>query len=98
MFSALFESAFSDNLIKRLAVPSGLSNLAIKPWTIFTYMFLHKDFFHILFNMLMLYFGGMLFVQFIGERKILKTYIWGGIFGSVFYILAFNTFRHLKCL
>lgn len=92
LFSALFESAFSDNLINWLAVPSGLGNLAIKPWTIFTYMFLHKDFFHILFNMLMLYFGGMLFVQFIGERKILKTYIWGGIFGSVFYILAFNTF------
>ena len=92
LFSALFTSDFANTIISWLAVPSGLDNLTIKPWTIFTYMFLHKDFFHILFNMLMLYFGGILFMQFIGEKKILQTYILGGIFGAIFYILAFNTF------
>ncbi len=98
LFSALFESSFSNDLINWLAVPSGFNNLVVKPWTIFTYMFLHKDFFHILLNMLMLYFGGILFVQYIGERKIIKTYIWGGIFGAIFYILAFNTFPAFQML
>ncbi len=92
LFSALFKSGFSNELINWLAVPSGLDNLVSKPWTIFTYMFLHKDFFHILFNMLMLYFGGMMFIQFIGEKKLIQTYIWGGIFGAIFYISAFNLF------
>ena len=74
------------------AVPSNPESLLQKPWTIFTYMFLHEDFMHILFNMIMLYFGGSLFQQFLGGKKLLTTYILGGIAGAAVYILAFNYF------
>lgn len=75
-----------------LAVPSALSSLVIKPWTIATYMFLHLDFWHLLSNMLWLYFLGQIFVQFIGERKLLTVYIAGGLAGAFLYILFFNLF------
>ncbi len=92
LLSSLYQSMFAENLLSWLAVPSSIDRLITRPWTLFTYMFLHKDFFHILFNMLMLFFGGTLFMQFLGEKKILQTYILGGIFGAIFYIAAFNIF------
>lgn len=75
-----------------LAVPSGIEALLMKPWTVFTYMFLHENFLHILFNMIMFYFGGTLFMQYLGGKKLLHTYIVGGLAGAIFYILAFNIF------
>ena len=81
-----------SKVITWFAVPSSLQALAFKPWTIFTYMFLHENFFHILFNMFVLYFGGTIFSQFLDSPKLVNTYILGGIAGAVFFILAFNIF------
>jgi membrane associated rhomboid family serine protease len=92
LFSFLFQLDISTAVIDWLALPSGIDKLISRPWTFFTYMFLHKDFFHIFFNILMLYFGGFLFTQHIGSKKLLPTYIWGGIWGGIFYVLAFNFF------
>ncbi|HRH03358.1 MAG TPA: rhomboid family intramembrane serine protease [Bacteroidia bacterium] len=81
------------NLIKWLAVPADLKVLLFhKPWTLLTYMFLHEGFFHILSNMIMLYFGGQLFIEYLGEKKFTSTYFLGGIAGAVLYILVFNIF------
>lgn len=74
------------------AVPADLYTLLIKPWSIFSYMFLHVDFFHVLFNMLWLYFLGQLFVEFLGEKKLWTVYIAGGVAGALLYIIFFNLF------
>jgi membrane associated rhomboid family serine protease len=74
------------------AVPADFSNLIYKPWTIFTYMFLHMDFFHILFNMLWFYWFGMIFLGYFDEKKLLSLYLTGGLAGAALYILAFNIF------
>lgn len=79
-------------IIHYLAVPSDLSLLLFKPWTLFTYMFLHVGFFHLLFNMIMLYFGGQLFMSFLGSRKLWTLYIGGGLAGAIFYIFFYNVF------
>ena len=75
-----------------LAVPSAFSALALKPWTVITYMFLHEDFLHLLFNMMVLYSGGIIFLQYLTEKQLFQTYIFGGLTGALFFILAFNTF------
>ena len=75
-----------------LAVPASIGSLIFKPWTVFTYMFLHLDFWHIFTNMLWLYFLGQLFVQFLGERKLWTVYIAGGVAGALLYIAFFNIF------
>lgn len=74
------------------AVPANLSKLLVKPWTLFTYMFLQEGFWHLFFNMMMLYFGGKLFLQLFSEKQLLLTYIVGGIVGALVFILAYNVF------
>ncbi|MCF6170333.1 MAG: rhomboid family intramembrane serine protease [Bacteroidales bacterium] len=75
-----------------LALPSSSGTLLTRPWTLFTYMFLQEGFVHLLFNLLMLYFGGMVFLEYLSQKKLLWTYLMGGLAGGVFFILAFNLF------
>lgn len=79
-------------IINYFAVPSDVGSLLTRPWTIFTYMFLHVGFFHLLFNMIMLYFGGQLFMSFLGSRKLWTLYIGGGLAGAILYIFFYNVF------
>lgn len=75
-----------------LAVPSSLSFLLVHPWTLITYMFVHEEFLHILFNMLWLYWMGMLFKEYLGAKKLLAVYLLGGISGALLFIISFNVF------
>lgn len=79
-------------IIDYLAVPAYLETLSSRPWTLFTYMFLHVDFFHILFNMLWLFWFGKIFLEFLNQRKLLVVYLLGGLAGGLLYILFYNVF------
>ncbi|MCD4696533.1 MAG: rhomboid family intramembrane serine protease [Bacteroidales bacterium] len=92
VFFDLFNTSFSNGLIQWLAVPADPVKLIFRPWTLFTYMFLHFDFWHILFNMLWLYWFGRIFLEYLNERQLLATYIFGGLAGAILYILSFNIF------
>jgi membrane associated rhomboid family serine protease len=73
-----------------LAVPAYLMQLLVKPWTIISYMFTHWDFMHLLMNMLMLFWFGRILNEYLGAKKLLATYILGGVSGAIVFILAFN--------
>jgi membrane associated rhomboid family serine protease len=57
-----------------------------QPWTIFTYIFVHAGWSHIIFNMITLYFFGTFAMALIGETAFLTTYFIGGIAGGLVYI------------
>lgn len=92
VFTWLFNISDISFVTKLFAVPADISSLAEKPWSIFTYMFLQEEFWHLFFNMLMLYYGGKIFLQYFSQKQLILTYIIGGIFGALFFILAFNAF------
>jgi membrane associated rhomboid family serine protease len=75
-----------------LSVPSEIDQLLRRPWTLVTYMFLQESFWHLLFNMLVLYYGGRIFLEYLDGKKLLKTYVLGGLVGAAFFIVAFNLF------
>ena len=75
-----------------LAVPANLDVLSRRPWTLVTYMFLHVDFIHILFNLLWLYWFGTVFIQELGLKKLLSTYLLGGLTGGLLYVIFYNIF------
>lgn len=81
---------FYSSVLSFLMMPASLPRLISQPWSIFTYMFLHEGIFHILFNMLFLYWFGQLIHQFLGSRKLANLYILGGLAGAVFYVLIYN--------
>ena len=79
------------DLITFLGVPSELSQLLNRFWTLFSYMFVHEQFWHLLFNMLWLYWFGRIFLQYFSGRTLGSLYILGGFAGAFLYVFAFNT-------
>lgn len=90
VFFVLMNQEFA--LLNWLALPADFGQLASRPWTLITYMFLHFNFLHILFNLLWLYWLGKIFLFYFDERKLLGVYLLGGISGGLFFIAAYNFF------
>ncbi|MDA1267697.1 MAG: rhomboid family intramembrane serine protease [Bacteroidetes bacterium] len=84
-----FEELYKEGL-KWIMMPASLSTFAMQPWSLFTYFFLHEGLFHILFNLLFLYYFGLLVHQYLGSRKLTNLYVLGGVFGAGFYVLMYN--------
>lgn len=60
----------------------------LKPWGLVTSIFTHFGFIHLLFNMVFLYSIGRIFEQFFSAKRLLYTYILGGIFGGLLELIA----------
>lgn len=88
----MMESLNFGSISQWLAVPANLSRLIVRPWTLISYMFYHWEFFHLFFNMLLLYWMGRIFQEYLGSKKLISTYILGGISGALFYIASYNLF------
>lgn len=91
-------SSFLQNWLTYLMVPASPGKLILKPWTVFTYMFLHFSFLHILFNLLWLYVFGRIFLQYLTEKQLFSTYILGGLSGAFLYIISYNIFPGLAAM
>jgi len=98
LFMFLFQAddAWLIDLIDHLSVPSSTYRLLMQPWSILTYMFVHVDFLHIFFNMLVLFWTGTLFIEYLGGKKLVSTFFLGALSGALFYILAYNFFPVFK--
>lgn len=83
----------ADFIYKQFTIPPTMAEYLSRPWTLITYMFAHERWglFHILFNMLGLYWFGKLFVEYLGSDKLVAVYILGGLAGGLLYLLMFNT-------
>jgi membrane associated rhomboid family serine protease len=77
-------------IVSYLALPSEPGTFLRRPWTIFTYFFTHEGWLHIIFNMLNLYWFGMLIREYLGSKKLLSLYLLGGLAGGVLYLLFYN--------
>lgn len=87
-----FESAF--NVVHhQFLIPPKFADFILRPWTIVTYAFAHSltDLFHILFNMLSLYWFGKLIMEYLGSDKLIALYILGALAAGITYLLLFNT-------
>lgn len=82
----------TDPLIGILSLPASLPRFITQPWSIITYMFMHADILHILFNMMWLYWFGMLFLGHFSSKHLRGLYLFGGICGGVLYMIAYNVF------
>lgn len=87
----LFNIDITDIVVDYIAIPARLEILATRFWTPLTYMFVHENFFHILFNMLMLYWFGQIFLTYFSPKNLGSLYILGGLVGAVLFVLTFNT-------
>ncbi|NND95179.1 MAG: rhomboid family intramembrane serine protease [Flavobacteriales bacterium] len=84
------------DIIEWIGLPSSFEVFMTRPWSVFSYMFVHEAFFHILINMLWLFMAGRIFVDLLGSKKFVKTYWLGGFFGGLLYLLLYNLFPALQ--
>jgi membrane associated rhomboid family serine protease len=63
-----------------------------EPWTIVTNLFVHAGLWHILANMLMLYFFGSYLLGLLGEVRFLIVYFAGGLLGNLLFFLLGNEY------
>lgn len=85
------KSALTANFINTyLAFPANADLWLSRFYTLLSYQFFHADFFHILFNLLWLYWMGQILSDFIKPRQFHFIYLTGGIVGALFFALIFN--------
>ncbi|HOK25901.1 MAG TPA: rhomboid family intramembrane serine protease [Bacteroidales bacterium] len=82
----------SDYTIRLFSVPSSFKYFILRPWTVITYMFTHKDLLHIAVNMLWLYWFGKIFLDYLDQKKLVAVYLLGGITGALLYVISYNIF------
>lgn len=77
---------------KQFSIPSSYAEFFTRPWTLVTYMFSHSvhDIWHIIFNMLVFYWFGRVFVEYLGSDKLIAVYVLGGLTGGIFYLIIYN--------
>lgn len=73
-----------------------LPTLLYRPWSMLTHMFAHKEIFHLLFNMMLLWWMGRMYVSEVGSRRLLSTYIMGGLAGFIVYAISVNVLPGLR--
>jgi len=72
-----------------VALSSDFSQSLPKFWTFFTYTFFHANIFHLLFNLIALYYFGQLFQTFFTQRQFLAVFVLGSVFSGIFFSLIF---------
>ncbi|MEE8354039.1 MAG: rhomboid family intramembrane serine protease [Dehalococcoidales bacterium] len=58
-----------------------------RPWAVFTGMFLYRDFWNYLGNMIPLFFLGTMLMREVGNSRFLTVYFVGGLVGNLVYFL-----------
>lgn len=89
-FSRPFSPSLYSTLESYLAVGGSFPDFVIKPWTWFTYMFVHGGFWHLVWNMVALHIFGRIVGDLLGDRRILPLYIIGGLVGALLFIIYAN--------
>ena len=80
----------TNEFFNKLYLPAEINLIKLQPWSIFSFMFIHLNFVHLIFNMLWLYFIGNIFLQWLDDKQLIFIYLLGGISGGLFFVLCYN--------
>lgn len=82
------QNGLFDEAMKYLFLSGDVLWDARHPWVLITHMFTHVGFFHLLFNMLVLYWFGRIAGDLLGDHRMLPLYLYSGLTGALFYLLT----------
>lgn len=92
--SDLSLDAYYRNIFNWFTLPSDLSRLSTRPWTLITFMFTDDSILHLIGNMFWLWAFGYILQDLTGNRKLVPLYIYGGLAGALFYVISYQLFPH----
>lgn len=78
---------FNINVLDAFTLVSLHNHFSTRFFTLFTYMFSHFGFFHLLTNMLLMLLFGQVIENLLGAKKLILLYVLGGIVGGIFFVI-----------
>lgn len=69
-------------------LPSYFPLFLTRPWTLLTYMAVHFDVLHMLFNVLWLYWFGRIMLAVFSDRHLILAFIGGGVAGGIVFLVS----------
>jgi membrane associated rhomboid family serine protease len=93
--ATIAETDFQRQILHWFELPSNLSELATKPWTLLTSMFTTYSVVMFIGNMLWLWSFGYILQDLSGNRKLVPVYLYGGLVGSILFVVSANVLPHL---
>lgn len=87
LLTALFRLG---SLMSYFELPSNFMDFILQPWSIISYSFLHAGFFHLVFNMLLLFYLSRVTLNIFRVKMMLNVYFLGVIFGGLAYLSIAN--------
>ncbi|MEN8703342.1 MAG: rhomboid family intramembrane serine protease [Polaribacter sp.] len=91
VFQGLYVSEYNF-IIEWFSLDAEINLLFTKPWSLFSYGFLHANFIHILMNLSVLYYIGNLFLEYFTQKQLLNFYFLGTLFGGILFVFSQNYF------
>ncbi len=70
-------------VVEYMALPLEWSRALLRPWTLLTHMVVHVDWWHLLVNMVWLWWIGNVFIEFYSHRQVVRLYVLGGVVGAI---------------
>ena len=80
------------SIISWFELSSDITGVIFKPWSIISYSFFHSGFFHLFWNMILLFYSGQIFLNLFPNKMLLSSYFMGVIFGGIIFIFCYNFF------
>jgi membrane associated rhomboid family serine protease len=75
-----------------LHLSPNIGTFVTRPWTLITYSFIHNGFFHLLWNMVLLFYSGRLLLNLFPERIFINNYFLGVISGGLIFTGSYALF------
>ena len=97
-FWASGNDATYRSIYYHFAMPLYVSGFLHQPWSLITFMFMHADFWHILYNMLWLYWFGEIYQLYMRERRLLAVFVTGSMAGAILAAICFMALPPLRAL
>lgn len=87
IISAVTSTQLYGFTLENISVPTNWHVLIRKPWTILSYMFFETSFINLFCNLLILSCFGRIFIELMNDKRLLATYVLGGVAGVLFAII-----------
>ena len=82
----------TSSYLNWLQLSPNLLTFIKRPWSLITYSFVHSGFFHLLWNMVLLYYAGRLLLNLFPDRIFINNYFLGVISGGLIFISSYSIF------
>ena len=89
-------AVFETEILTWVVMPANPLTFATRPWTLLLSMFVHVGLWHLISSLLRLWTFGFILHDLVGNKKLFPLYLYGGIAGTIVFILTANLLPSLQ--